>query len=80
VATSAAPPTAVPQPPAPKPVLSPRELQVLGCIASGHTSQQTSRQLGISPSTVETYLLRMRTKLDAPTRAHLIRAAVQLGL
>ncbi|MDN3023623.1 helix-turn-helix transcriptional regulator [Streptomyces sp. S.PB5] len=60
--------------------LSPRELQVLRHIASGHTSQQTSRRLGISPSTVETYLIRLRTKLDAPTRAHLIRAAVRLGL
>lgn len=60
--------------------LSPRELQVLRHIALGHTSQQTSRRLGISVSTVETYLNRMRTKLDAPTRAHLIRAAVQLGL
>ncbi|MFI9248269.1 response regulator transcription factor [Streptomyces sp. NPDC053086] len=60
--------------------LSPRELEVLRHIASGHTSQQTSRRLGISPSTVETYLLRLRTKLGAPTRAHLIRAAVRLGL
>jgi DNA-binding CsgD family transcriptional regulator len=60
--------------------LSPRELQVLRHIASGHTSQQTSRRLGISPSTVETYLNRLRAKLSAPTRAHLVRAAVQLGL
>ncbi|MFI9806626.1 response regulator transcription factor [Streptomyces sp. NPDC052301] len=60
--------------------LSPRELQVLRHIALGHTSQQTSRRLGISPSTVETYLIRLRAKLDAPTRAHLIRAAVHLGL
>ncbi|MEU9130128.1 helix-turn-helix transcriptional regulator [Kitasatospora sp. NPDC048540] len=60
--------------------LSPRELQVLRHIASGHTSRQTSRRLGISPSTVETYLNRLRVKLAAPTRAHLVRAAVQLGL
>lgn len=59
--------------------LSPRELQVLRHIASGHTNQQTSRRLGISTSTVETYLNRLRVKLEAPTRAHLIRAAVKLG-
>jgi DNA-binding CsgD family transcriptional regulator len=60
--------------------LSPRELQVLNHLASGLTGQQISRRLGISTSTVETYLNRVRTKLDAPTRAHLIRAAIQLGL
>jgi DNA-binding CsgD family transcriptional regulator len=60
--------------------LSPRELQVLQHVALGHTSQQTSRRLGISPSTVETYLQRLRVKLATPTRAHLIRIAVHLGL
>ncbi|MGW4440626.1 response regulator transcription factor [Streptomyces sp. NPDC004596] len=60
--------------------LSPREQQVLAYISAGFTNQQTSRRLGISTSTVETYLNRVRTKLDAPTRAHLVRAAVNLGL
>jgi DNA-binding CsgD family transcriptional regulator len=60
--------------------LSPRELQVLSHVALGHTSQQTSRRLGISRSTVETYLQRLRVKLETPTRAHLIRIAVHLGL
>jgi DNA-binding CsgD family transcriptional regulator len=60
--------------------LSPRELQVLSHIASGHTSKQTSRRLGISRSTVETYLQRLRSKLETPSRAHLIRIAVHLGL
>jgi DNA-binding CsgD family transcriptional regulator len=60
--------------------LSPRELQVLQHIAAGRTTHQTSRRLGISASTVETYLGRLRAKLDAPTRAHLVRAAVYLGM
>ncbi|MGD3110861.1 response regulator transcription factor [Streptomyces sp. YGL11-2] len=60
--------------------LSPRETQVLACIAAGHTHLQTSRRLSISQSSVETYLQRIRVKLDAPTRADLIRAAVHLGL
>ncbi|MFD3492688.1 response regulator transcription factor [Streptomyces sp. NPDC058690] len=60
--------------------LSPRERQVLAHIAAGYTHLQTSRRLSISQSSVETYLQRIRSKLDAPTRAHLIRAAVRLGL
>jgi DNA-binding CsgD family transcriptional regulator len=60
--------------------LSPRERQVLAHIAAGFTHLQTSRRLGISSSSVETYLQRIRHKLDAPTQAHLIRAAIELGL
>ncbi|MEV5648102.1 LuxR C-terminal-related transcriptional regulator [Nocardia sp. NPDC052254] len=60
--------------------LSPRERQVLAHIAGGYTHHQTSRRLSISRSSVETYLQRIRIKLGAPTRAHLIRAAVGLGL
>ncbi|WP_331763807.1 helix-turn-helix transcriptional regulator (plasmid) [Streptomyces hirsutus] len=60
--------------------LSPREVQVLAHIAAGYTHHQTSKRLNISQSSVETYLQRIRLKLDVPTRAHLIRAAVELGL
>ncbi|WP_405725262.1 helix-turn-helix transcriptional regulator [Streptomyces sp. NBC_01537] len=60
--------------------LSPRERQVLAHIAAGYTHFQTSRRLSISQSSVDTYLQRIRTKLDAPTRADLIRAAIRLGL
>ncbi|MGW3849663.1 response regulator transcription factor [Streptomyces fagopyri] len=60
--------------------LSPRERQVLAHIAAGFTHLQTSRRLHISQSSVETYLQRIRLKLDVPTRAHLIRAAIELGL
>ncbi|MFD3842971.1 response regulator transcription factor [Streptomyces sp. NPDC058642] len=62
------------------PPLSPRERQVLAHIAAGFTHSQTSRRLHISPSSVETYLQRIRHKLDAPTLAHLVRAAIELGL
>ncbi|MEU0036333.1 helix-turn-helix transcriptional regulator [Streptomyces sp. NPDC006333] len=60
--------------------LSQRERQVLAHIAAGFTHLQTSRRLHISQSSVETYLQRIRLKLDVPTRAHLIRAAIELGL
>jgi DNA-binding CsgD family transcriptional regulator len=60
--------------------LSPREREVLAHIAAGYTHLQTSRRLSISPSSVETYLQRIRCKLNVPTRAHLIRAAIRMGL
>lgn len=60
--------------------LAPREVQVLERLSHGLTSRQISRQLGITPSTVETYVSRLREKLNAPTRAQLVRAAVALGM
>lgn len=60
--------------------LSRREQQVLALIAAGRTSQQTARLLDISVHTVATYLTRIRAKLGAPTLAHLVRAAMRLGL
>lgn len=69
--------TAIAQAPA---SLGRREMQVLERVSLGLTSRQISRQLGITQSTVDTYVVRLRDKLNAPTRAHLIRAAVALGL
>ncbi|MEU0111508.1 helix-turn-helix transcriptional regulator [Streptomyces sp. NPDC006251] len=60
--------------------LSPREREVLTYVAAGCTRQQTAHRMKISTSTVATYLARLRSKLSAPTQAHLIRAAVELGL
>lgn len=56
--------------------LSPREQQVLRQIAHGRTHGQIARALGISRHTVDTYVRRIRSKLDLGNKAELTRAAV----
>jgi DNA-binding NarL/FixJ family response regulator len=56
--------------------LSPRERQVLQQIARGLTHDQVARRLGISHHTVDTYVKRIRSKLQLGNKAELTRAAV----
>jgi DNA-binding NarL/FixJ family response regulator len=59
-----------------KPQLSPRERQVLRHIARGLTHGQIARLLQISRHTVDTYVKRIRAKLELGNKAELTRAAV----
>lgn len=67
---------------APRPVgdrlrlLSDRERQTLELIASGYTHSQTATRLGVSKSTVDTYVERIRTKLHLGNKADLVRFAL----
>ncbi len=55
--------------------LSPRERDVLKCLAAGQTLKRIARDLSISERTVETYRARLLEKLSASTTADLIRYA-----
>ncbi len=81
----------VPQPrvdPVPPPVaphaaddlLTSRESEVLTLISAGLTHKQVARQLGLSKSTVDTYVQRVRQKLNIGNKAELTMAAFRLGL
>jgi DNA-binding NarL/FixJ family response regulator len=59
-----------------EPVLSARENQVLQHIAYGYTHSQIARRLGISQHTVNTYLKRIREKLEIGNKAELTRVAM----
>lgn len=59
--------------------LSPREHQVLQYIAIGRTHDQIARRLGISRHTVDTYVKRIRFKLNLGNKAELTRAAMVRG-
>jgi DNA-binding NarL/FixJ family response regulator len=59
--------------------LSPREIQVLGQLALGLTHSQIARNIGISQHTVDTYVKRIRSKLELGNKAELTRAAVHAG-
>ena len=56
--------------------LSEREEQVLRQIARGLTHGQIATRLGISPHTVDTYVKRIRAKLEVGNKAELTRAAL----
>ena len=62
------------------PSLSDRELVILQCIASGRTSQEIGKAVGISPYTVNWYVNGLQRKLVARNRQNLIALAFRLGL
>ena len=61
----------------PQETLSPREQEALGYIARGFTHQQTATRMGVSKATVDTYIARIRTKLQLGNKAELALAALR---
>jgi DNA-binding NarL/FixJ family response regulator len=62
-----------------KPVLTPRETEVLMRLVDGDSVATVARQLYMSESTVKTHVARVYEKLGAHNRASAIMAAVRLG-
>jgi two-component system nitrate/nitrite response regulator NarL len=56
--------------------LSPREEEALDLIARGFTHGQTAVRMGVSKSTVDTYVERVRAKLHVGNKAELTRVAL----
>ncbi|MBL1099891.1 helix-turn-helix transcriptional regulator [Streptomyces coffeae] len=68
-------------PPGRKPVeLSPREVDVLACVAAGATNSSAADRLGLRPETVKSYLRSSMRKLGAHTRLHAVVEARRAGL
>ena len=67
------------QPPTapPGPQLSAREEETLGLIARGLTHAQVAKRMGVSKATVDTYVERIRAKLQVGNKAELTRVALQ---
>jgi DNA-binding NarL/FixJ family response regulator len=57
--------------------LSPREHEALGFVARGFTHQQAATRMGVSKATFDTYVARIRTKLQLGNKAQLALAALQ---
>lgn len=68
--------------PAPEPVpeLTPREQEALLWLATGLTHGQIARRMGLTESTISTYVKRIRGKLNVGNKAELTRKAIELGL
>jgi DNA-binding NarL/FixJ family response regulator len=63
-----------------RPVLSPRELEILELLAKGLPNRQISKRLFISEATVKTHLVHIYDKLGVDSRTSAIAAAMQTGL
>jgi DNA-binding CsgD family transcriptional regulator len=63
-----------------KPLLTPRECEVLRLIAFGCTYSQTADRLGVSLHTVTTHVKNLYRKLDVHSAAAAVMRAVQLQL
>ncbi|MBA8826342.1 DNA-binding NarL/FixJ family response regulator [Saccharopolyspora lacisalsi] len=60
--------------------LSPRELDVLACVALGCTNADAATSLGLLPETVKSYLRSAMIKLDCRNRTEAVAAARKAGL
>jgi len=54
-----------------------RELQLLRLICDGHRTKEIAAQMGLSPKSVETYRMRLMTKLSCRSTAELVRYAIR---
>jgi DNA-binding NarL/FixJ family response regulator len=61
-------------------LLTPREQEVCGLLANGHTNAEISEKLAISERTVETHRAHIMSKLELDSRADLVRFAIDHGL
>jgi two-component system, NarL family, response regulator NreC len=71
---------AQPEPGPPPDDLSGRELDVLRLLALGHTNAEIAAQLHLSVRTIEGHRARLQQKLSRPSRAELVRYALDRGL
>jgi len=62
---------------APRPVLTPREAEILSALGRGHSSKQIARDLDVSVRTVETHRQSIKRKLGIEGQAELIKYAVE---
>ena len=63
-----------------RPLLSHREIQVLGEIGAGSTTRAVAETMGISPKTVENHKQRIFSKLGVQNQAHAVAVAMRQGL
>jgi DNA-binding NarL/FixJ family response regulator len=64
------------EPPRAAAMLSPREEEALSLIARGFTHSQAATRMRVSKATVDTYVERVRAKLQVGNKAELTRAAL----
>ena len=61
-------------------MLSSRELTAVELYASGFSARETSKEMCLSPKTIEGYLARAKAKLGLHNRREIVRFALEAGL
>jgi DNA-binding NarL/FixJ family response regulator len=62
-----------------KPLLTPREEQVVALVADGLSNREVAGELGLSEHTIKKYMLRIFDKLGVSTRVELVLYAISNG-
>ncbi len=63
-----------------RPLLTPREREILGLTADGHSAPDIAERLTLSPTTVRTHLQHLYEKLGVSDRAAAVAEAMRRGL
>jgi DNA-binding CsgD family transcriptional regulator len=64
----------------PTDMMSDRELEVFRLVGQGLTTREIAKRLHLSPSTVDTYRERLKTKLGVKSGVELVHRATQWSL
>jgi DNA-binding NarL/FixJ family response regulator len=72
--------TRAPLPSQSHPMLTGRELEIIGLLAEGLANKTIAARLGISEHTVKTHVTSVFAKLEVSTRAEAVANAIRLGL
>lgn len=64
----------------PRPLLTPRELEILACLGEGMSNKAVARRLGISAHTVKFHLEAVFSKLGVTSRAEAVAKGLRRGL
>ena len=64
----------------PVPLLTPREHEIVRLLAEGHKDSAIGRRLGISTSTVRTYVMRIQARLRIDGRGAIAAWALARGI
>jgi DNA-binding NarL/FixJ family response regulator len=72
--------TRAPLPQQTHPMLTAREVEILGLLAEGLGNKTIAVRLGISEHTVKTHVTSVFAKLEVSTRAEAVATAIRLGL
>lgn len=67
-------------PPSREAVLTPRECEILRCVARGHVTEEIGAKLGISGQTVNAHIKNIYKKLQVHSRAQAVSYAAYSGL
>ena len=63
-----------------RPILSPREIQVLELVAEGMRNRKIGEVLGLSEETIDQYVKNIRAKLDVTDRTAAVNIAIKRGI